>query len=73
MKEKVDKKNLSSIFIERKREKNDGRREREVVLPAGIWIDDYGQKFKGGKTYTIKVPLDRIPYFSLEKRNSLTK
>ena len=50
-----------------------GRREREVVLPAGTWIDDYGQKFKGGKTYTIKVPLNRIPYFSLEKRNSLTK
>ena len=36
---------------------------REVVLPKGQWIADSGKKYKGGKSYTIDVPIDRIPYF----------
>lgn len=37
---------------------------REVVLPAGNWIADDGKKYKGGKKYTIDVPIERLPYFS---------
>lgn len=36
---------------------------REVLLPKGNWIADDGKKYKGGKSYTIEVPIDRIPYF----------
>lgn len=38
--------------------------ERKVVLPKGKWIADDGKVFKGGKTYTIDVPIDRLPYFT---------
>ena len=37
---------------------------REVRLPAGRWVDEYGKIYKGGRTYTIDVPLDRIPRFT---------
>ena len=37
---------------------------REVRLPAGRWVDEYGKTYKGGRTYTIDVPLDRIPRFT---------
>ncbi len=40
---------------------------REVVLPKGKWISDDGTKYKGGKSYTIEVPIDRIPYFERVK------
>ena len=36
---------------------------RSVKLPKGTWRDELGKKYKGGKTYTIQVPLDRLPYF----------
>ncbi|MBQ9339678.1 MAG: glycoside hydrolase [Paludibacteraceae bacterium] len=36
---------------------------RKVVLPKGTWRDEQGRKYKGGKTYTIEVPLSRLPYF----------
>ncbi len=36
---------------------------REVILPKGNWISDDGKKYKGEKSYTIEVPLDRLPYF----------
>ncbi|MCC8176125.1 MAG: glycoside hydrolase family 31 protein [Bacteroidales bacterium] len=36
---------------------------RSVKLPKGKWRDDQGRKYSGGKTYTIDVPLDRLPYF----------
>ena len=45
----------------------DNRLEREVRLPKGTWRDEQGKKYKGGKTYRIKVPLDRLPYFELIK------
>ena len=41
----------------------DNRLERDVHLPEGTWRDDQGKKYKGGKTYHIPVPLDRLPYF----------
>ncbi len=36
---------------------------RTVKLPKGVWRDELGRKYRGGKTYTIEVPLDRLPYF----------
>lgn len=36
---------------------------RQVRLPKGKWRDELGKKYKGGKTYTIDVPLSRLPYF----------
>ena len=36
---------------------------REVLLPRGKWKDDYGKIHKGGKTITINVPLNRLPWF----------
>lgn len=40
-----------------------GEGTREVVLPKGKWRGDDGKVYKGGKTVTIEVPMDRIPYF----------
>ena len=40
---------------------------RSVVLPKGKWLSDDGKTYKGGKTYQINVPLDRLPYFELIK------
>ena len=37
---------------------------RDVILPKGKWIADDGTKYKGGKTYTIEVPIERIPFFN---------
>ena len=36
---------------------------RSVKLPKGNWKDELGKKFKGGKSYVIDVPLNRLPYF----------
>lgn len=41
----------------------DNRLERNVRLPKGTWRDDQGKRYRGGKTYHIQVPLDRLPYF----------
>ena len=42
----------------------DSKPTRNVVLPKGKWVADNGQMYKGGKTYEINVPLDRLPYFT---------
>jgi alpha-glucosidase (family GH31 glycosyl hydrolase) len=42
-----------------------GVRSREVILPKGNWTADDGQVYTGGKTIQIRVPLDRLPYFTL--------
>ncbi|HKI88680.1 MAG TPA: glycoside hydrolase family 31 protein [Draconibacterium sp.] len=42
----------------------------EVVLPKGQWIADDGKKYKGGKSYTIDVPIDRIPYFERQVKKN---
>ena len=40
---------------------------RDVKLPLGKWTDELGKTFKGGKSYAIEVPFDRIPIFTLVK------
>jgi len=40
-----------------------GVRSRTVILPKGTWQAEDGQKYKGGKTIKILVPLERLPYF----------
>jgi alpha-glucosidase len=40
-----------------------GSRSRKVVLPVGKWQAEDGEKYKGGKTIEISVPLERLPYF----------
>jgi len=40
---------------------------RKVVLPKGKWLSDEGKKYKGGVSYTIDVPIARLPYFVLSK------
>ena len=37
---------------------------RDVTLPAGAWKDETGRIYEGGQTYSIDVPLDRIPMFT---------
>lgn len=37
---------------------------RTVVFPAGKWLADDGKVYKGGKSYQITVPLERLPYFT---------
>lgn len=36
---------------------------RSVKLPKGRWRDDQGKIYRGGKTYRIMVPLDRLLWF----------
>ncbi len=38
--------------------------EREVKLPKGTWVDENGKKYKGGKSYQIEVPIERLPIFT---------
>lgn len=44
---------------------DDKQFNRVVILPKGKWIDEQGKQYKGGGTYNIEVPLDRIPVFTL--------
>lgn len=37
--------------------------QRTVRLPKGKWRDELGKTYKGGRSYTLDVPLERIPYF----------
>lgn len=39
---------------------------RQLVLPQGEWMGDDGKILHGGATYTLDVPLDRIPCFRLK-------
>jgi len=41
--------------------------QRSVSLPKGTWVDEQGKKYKGGKTYLIDVPIERLPVFKKEK------
>ena len=40
---------------------------RQLVLPKGKWISDDGKTLEGGATYSLEVPIDRIPCFRLAK------
>ena len=42
----------------------DAGTSRSVKLPKGRWQDENGKIYKGGKTYIIDVPLDRLPRFT---------
>ena len=42
----------------------DAGTSRTVMLPKGKWQDENGKVYKGGRTYTIDVPLDRLPRFT---------
>lgn len=42
---------------------------RQVKLPKGKWKDDRGKVFRGPKTITVDVPLERLPYFEKISRN----
>ncbi len=37
--------------------------ERTVRLPRGIWRDDQGKQYRGGRTYTLQAAPGRLPYF----------
>lgn len=36
---------------------------RQLVLPPGQWLGDDGQTLDGGKTHTLEVPIERLPWF----------
>ena len=40
---------------------------RTVMLPRGRWKDDSGKLYRGGRTYTIEVPIDRLLWFERVK------
>jgi alpha-glucosidase len=40
---------------------------RTVRLPAGRWQDETGKTYRGGRTYTLDVPIDRVPRFTRKK------
>ncbi|MBQ2148583.1 MAG: glycoside hydrolase, partial [Bacteroidales bacterium] len=40
---------------------------RTVQLPKGRWVDENGKVYKGGKTYELEVPIDRVPRFTKKK------
>lgn len=42
----------------------ENKSSRNVILPKGKWLADDGKVYYGGKTYEIKVPLERLPYFT---------
>lgn len=41
-----------------------GARSRKLILPEGKWKSEEGDLLDGGKTIDIKVPLERLPYFT---------
>ncbi len=42
----------------------EGATQREVYLPVGEWYDwDYGYRYEGGRSYTVRAPQNRIPVF----------
>ncbi len=44
-----------------------GARNRTVVFPKGNWLGEDGSKVVGPSTQTIQVPLERLPYYTLQK------
>lgn len=40
---------------------------RTVKLPKGTWVDETGKKYKGGREYTLEVPIERLPYFTMKR------
>ncbi len=44
-----------------------GVTKRTVVIPEGVWGGDDGSKIKGPATIEIDAPLERLPWYRLEK------
>ncbi len=42
-------------------------RTREIVFPPGTWIGDDGSTVKGPKTVAVDTPLNRLPWYRLQK------
>jgi len=40
-----------------------GAKEKAIPLPPGIWEDETGRQFEGGKTVSVPVSIDSLPYF----------
>jgi len=40
-----------------------GKRERQVYLPSGTWIDQHGRSFDGPGEFLVAAPLEELPYF----------
>ena len=45
-----------------------GARSRKVVFPEGIWIGDDGSEVVGPAVVEIQVPLERLPYYRLQRK-----
>jgi alpha-glucosidase (family GH31 glycosyl hydrolase) len=45
-----------------------GARIRSVLLPPGQWKADDGKIYDGGKQIAIPAPLERLPYFTLQRQ-----
>jgi len=39
------------------------KRERQVYLPPGTWIDQHGRSFEGPGEFLVAAPLEELPYF----------
>ncbi len=44
-----------------------GKSEREVILPEGQWFYLGNEEYKGGVTVTVSAPLGTLPYFTKSK------
>jgi alpha-glucosidase (family GH31 glycosyl hydrolase) len=44
-----------------------GARKRKVIFPEGTWLGDDGSTVRGPITLGINVPLERLPYYKLQK------
>jgi len=40
-----------------------GAREREVVLPPGVWLGADGKRYVGPERATVRVPIDVLCFF----------
>jgi len=40
---------------------------REVKLSSGIWTDERGEKYVGGQTIRVDIPLNPLIYFILQE------
>jgi alpha-glucosidase len=45
--------------------------KRSVLFPKGKWISNNGISYSDGKSYSIEVPLERIPYFNLIEKKQI--
>ena len=46
-----------------------GATSRTINFPKGLWHDEDGKMYVGGKTYTIEAPLNRLPYYKISNNS----